>query len=190
MNEDRGNPLGIGHLLPHDRARDAVHIAMIPVEAGESLQAGARVVIVNKRAVRQRVEHRHDWIGVVDPYLGQPVLEGQRFWCFLRPGTVTALHHNWHHDAFPLPVASDEATRLLSEGWLRNFAERYNVGYKSLVDQALSGDQKYHGITVGTDDVHEMADSEKSLFWHHISVVTGRMFSAEYRDDMFWSCAC
>lgn len=191
MNEERANPLGLGHLLPHDRARDAVHIAVIPVVAGEALQPGDRVVIVPPgRGVKRRVEHRHEWVGLVDPYLGAYVREGQRFWCFMRPGTVTAMHHNWHHDAFPLSVASDEGTKLMSEGWLRNFAERYQVGYMNLVEQATAGDSKYPGITVGTDDVHEMSDGEKSLFWHHLAVVTGRMYSAEYQGNMYWSCAC
>jgi len=192
MNEDRSNPLGIGQLLPHDRARDAVHIAMIPVVAGVVLRPGQHVSVEEGKAVAGKINQWGDAkaVGVVDPYLADAVKPGERFWCFLRPGTVTALHHNWHHDSFPLPVSSTEGAKLQSEGWLRNFAEKYAVEYKSLVDQATSCDDEHGGICVGTDDVHEMGDGEKSLFWHHLGVVTGRLFSASHQNNAYWSCAC
>lgn len=40
-------------------------------------------------------------IGVVDPWLLEPVKTGERFWLLVNPGAVAELHHEWEHPAFP-----------------------------------------------------------------------------------------
>lgn len=65
-------------------ARDAVHVAVVPVTATRELRPG-----------------EHLASGVVDPYLTRPVRPGERYWLFLYPGTVTSLRHVWTHPDFP-----------------------------------------------------------------------------------------
>lgn len=94
----------IGRLIEEgDNARrDAVHVAVAPVTAGEDLLPGQHVSHANGVA-----HSSGDWIGIVDPYLTEIVREGQRFYLFLYPGTVTSLRHVWAHPAFKprLPVS-------------------------------------------------------------------------------------
>ncbi len=97
---------GVGKLIPQgeDALRDAIHLAVAPVLAAEYLRPGQRVVLVGGRA--QGVSDGDPAVGVVDPFLTVAVREGQRFWLFLYPGTVTSLRHVWTHPAFmttPLP---------------------------------------------------------------------------------------
>ena len=77
--------------------RDAIHIAVAPVVAGEQLHPGDRVFLVYGKAYR--ANHGEE-IGLVDPFLTMPVLPEKRFWLCLKPGTITGLRHAWSHPAF------------------------------------------------------------------------------------------
>lgn len=86
----------VGNLIDtNDARRDAIHVAVAPVEAAEDLLPGQHVGLVAGRASAEA-----ESIGVVDPFLTSPVLKGQRFWLFLYPNTVTSLRHVWTHPAF------------------------------------------------------------------------------------------
>jgi hypothetical protein len=42
-------------------------------------------------------------IGIVDPFLDQPVRPGEEFWVFVYPNTITGMRHYWQHPAFANP---------------------------------------------------------------------------------------
>jgi hypothetical protein len=93
-----------------DRRRDAVHVAVAPVTAGETLRPGQHVGFTppGQTEVVGLVEPGRS-VGLVDPYLTDDVQPGQRFWLFLYPNTVTSLRHVWTHPAFApkVPVAKE-----------------------------------------------------------------------------------
>jgi hypothetical protein len=95
----------LGHLIEDgDRRRDAIHIAVAPVVAAERLAPGQHVGLVQKGNL-ELVGPCDNCIGIVDPFLGEEVEPGQRFWLFLYPGTVTSLRHIWTHPAFAAVAA-------------------------------------------------------------------------------------
>jgi len=92
----------IGRILPTNESigRDAVHVAIVPVIAAETLQPGQRVGLIYQGADVVGTNGLIASCGIVDPYLTDPVRKGQRFYLFLYPGTVTSLRHEWTHPLF------------------------------------------------------------------------------------------
>jgi hypothetical protein len=88
--------LPIGRLISGEEGRDAVHVAIAPTTAPCELQPGQHV---DRHGNPEAPDVEP--VGIVDPYLREPVQKGQRFWLFLYPNTVTSLRHEWTHPAFP-----------------------------------------------------------------------------------------
>jgi hypothetical protein len=82
-----------------ERRRDAVHVAIAPVVAATELAPGQHVGFV-REGDTETVGESAAPVGVVDPFLTEPVRPGQRFWLCLYPNTVTGLRHIWTHPAF------------------------------------------------------------------------------------------
>lgn len=90
--------LGIGKIITTPQTRDAIHVAVVPVFAAEKLFPGNHVGISGPLMHAGRAFGAP--VGIVDPYLTLPVEQGQEFWLFLYPGSVTSLRHVWTHPAF------------------------------------------------------------------------------------------
>jgi hypothetical protein len=88
--------LPIGRLIDGGQGRDAVHIAIAPTTAPCDLQPGQHVDQHGNPEAPGIVP-----VGIVDPFLREPVRSGQRFWLFLYPNTVISLRHEWTHPAYP-----------------------------------------------------------------------------------------
>lgn len=87
----------LGHTPTDDARRDAIHVAVAPVEADMLLLPGQRVGMhANGKFGTAATEK----IGIVDPFRGELVCPGERFWLLLFPGTITGLRHAWQHPAF------------------------------------------------------------------------------------------
>jgi len=87
--------IGVGKLIEGEAERDAIHIAVVPVTAGTKLYPGQHVGLI-----RGKADIGTTSLGIVDPYLKSPVYDGQKFWLFLYPGTITSLRHMWTHPHF------------------------------------------------------------------------------------------
>jgi hypothetical protein len=90
----------LGAAPGEDARRDAVHIAVAPMVAAARLLPGQHVGLLDDG----RVYANDKPIGIVDPFLTESVLPGQRFWLFLYPGTITSLRHVWTHPAFTVKI--------------------------------------------------------------------------------------
>ncbi len=85
----------LGQLLSGNERRDAVHVAIAPVQAGTELRPGQRIGLLEGKAYANA-----ETIGIVDPFLVFPVPKGEWFYLWLYPNTVTSLRHVWTHPAF------------------------------------------------------------------------------------------
>ena len=103
------NPVPVGKMITEPNpGRDAIHIAIAPCVAQCVLEPGTAVSAEGYPPPGGRL------VGIVDPFLGERVLPGQRFYIFLYPNTVTSLRHEWEHPAFP-KTTSDEINRVIAE---------------------------------------------------------------------------
>ncbi len=106
--------LGLGKLITGPAARDAIHIAVEPVEAGEEISPGERVVV--KRSPRGSKTAFTAFrtvgcgVGRADPWLEWRIQKGEVFWLWLNPGSTTSLRHVWTAVGFEasLPEGKDE----------------------------------------------------------------------------------
>ena len=87
----------LGEIITQSVARkDAVHVAVAPVVAGEELSPGEHIGLRDDGAATSDAS---ECIGIVDPFLSHGPRRGQKFWMFLYPKTVQNLRHDWDHPA-------------------------------------------------------------------------------------------
>lgn len=159
--------LKLGHIIETEQSRDAIHVAVAPVIAGERLPPGAHVNLIHGKAATSSKP-----IGIVDPFLKRDVMPGQKFWLFLYPQTVTSLRHEWEHPAFP--KQADSPDRSSSERWMRSFCDNEGLDY----DEVLTRMDK--------DDVNS-GDNQLDVteeFRHHFLILTGRVCEG------YFTCSC
>jgi len=193
--------LQIGRIITGLQQRDAIHIAVLPVTAGEDLYCGHDVRLLSDgTAVQCEPEHR---LGVVDPFLMSDerehrhhgvVEKGQRFWLFLNPGTITTLRHEWVHPGVPdgdQDAVAAKDVRKIAETWLRDYAIRVKPyedaasAYENLMNDLRHKRLFYHG-----HDMHSRSDviDEEELI-KHAQIVLG--IELNFGDEDFeFSCSC
>jgi hypothetical protein len=175
----------LGKLIEHNEQRDAIHIAVAPVRAGERLSPGQHIGLTD--AVTATAGAVRAPIGIVDPFLTGPVYAGDRFWMFLYPGSITSLLHHWEHPAFEVPASG-------SEKWIRDFVERVNrkmgEDYHTYEEYMTEADKIAAGgdgsICFGHDLDYDEFEHE---FWTHYEIVRGVKVE-EDRKEPFFRCSC
>lgn len=186
--------LPLGQIITTEQHKDAIHVAVAPVVAGEWLAPGAHIrLAASGQAVNAP---QSETIGIVDPFLKQHVTIGQRFWLFLYPGTITSLRHDWTHPAFESlkavePTAS-ELERGKSEAWLRSFCERHDTDYEVMMRAAAdwvdSQERGAFGAYLCDGGKYE-GESVPDEFWVHYERVKGVAVAEEHRGS-FFTCSC
>lgn len=171
--------------------RDAVHIAVMPVEAGKDLYSGQPLSVIDGKAYPSE-DVGLDPIGVADPFLKRkhsyaPIETGQKFWLFLNPGSITSLVHHWTHPALDEHRPNLPGSKAASEMWLRKFAATADCpGYEELIAAALNPPESWDDDYLHFDgsDAHGEIPDE---FWHHLEIVSGRRITHRPR---YFSCSC
>ena len=173
--------INFGQLITTPQQRDAVHVAVAPVTAGEALEPGQHVGFTEDG----KVGTSETPIGIVDPYLKQDVNPGEQFWLFLYPKTVTNLRHDWTHPAFG---SVDNRNVEESNRWLSEFAAEGELTLNELIEEARTciSDSSYY-IGLGTDTPSRWYEQIET-FWKHIEVVTG--LKVKDKTHAPFSCSC
>ncbi len=176
----------LGTIHTREEKRDAIHLAVMPVEAGMDLEPGEDVRLVRGKALSA---NQHNGIGIVDPFLREAVLEGQRFWLVIYPRKINSLRHVWSHpdiDDEPgteAAIVVNDKIKEMSEKWLRTFCASSNCpGYDEVMRRAVENDDPDY-LHFGDDACGEIPPE----FWDHVEVVTGKKMTNR---ASWFSCSC
>ncbi len=198
----------LGTIITEGAGRDAIHLAVEPVIAAELLPPGTDVGFVEGGV---GITGCDKFLGIVDPFLKQPVQKGERFWLVLYPRQITSLRHVWSHPAFPesdLPPITDtdreNALRLAermthkSENWLRDFCAKSDCPSWDTVREIITSDggvelggEDYGKSYIDGDYIHlsglDGHDEIPPEFWDHAERVTGKKFTER---PSYFTCSC
>lgn len=181
----------LGKIIETEQERDAIHVAVAPVIAGERLYPGQPIGLMDGGG---RATSNGPHVGIVDPFLTAPVFDGQRFWMCLFQNTVTGMRHHWAHPAFGGPQPSETASaspigvdEAASVKWIAAFAEKLDETYDGLM---LAAQQyvDYGSFTRDDSETYKEFWDEFPEFWKHWAVVTGR--DAPEEGGAFFTCSC
>jgi hypothetical protein len=200
----------LGLIHTREERRDAIHLGVEPVEAGEDLTVGCNIGIGSDgKAYATDFRPELKAVGIVDPFLTEKVEKGERFWLVVYPRKITSLAHVWTHPDFPenKPKALEELT---SEELMQEIQKRLTVSVPSSVVKRtefvepapLSEPEKkdsntaYYWIEnyaddlgLEVDELMEYADdwvrSQRNGTWNNY-LVKGGLLEGEYVSDEFW----
>lgn len=197
----------LGTLIDDSAKRDAIHLAVEPVCAGETLYPGQQIGITKGLAYSSASKK----LGIVDPFLTAPVFPGSKFWLIVFPRQITSLRHVWDHPDFEhielepkieikeivkevevvkeVIVYKDapqvKTTEMEeSEEWIRTYAADLGVDYDDLM-QCANNYQSYGDYMVRGGTLEGISTSQE--FWEHYQIATGKY--AKNKGN-FFSCSC
>lgn len=176
----------LGTVIGPNEKRDAIHLAVIPYQAGEYLRPGEHVE-VHDRTQRAHACAPGEGVGVVDPFLLAPIAPDSWFWLVIYPRTIHSLRHVWTHPTFP-----DEVAPPLIEGrvfsksesldYLTRVAEKIDVTLEDILDEWRFNLGHFRVDISGNREV-------PPLFWEHYENATGIKVPEPARTDWF-ACGC
>jgi hypothetical protein len=182
----------LGTLINETVGRDAIHLAVEPVVAGERLTPGQDIGIIDGKAYNKGVKH----VGIVDPFLAEVVEPGQRFLLIVYPRQITSLRHVWSHPDFDEEeIVVKEAVTIKTKGrtakeiakqWLEAYADGIDVSYESLIEVADSHQGNGYGDYIIQGGRFE-GESTPDEFWDNYAIVKG---VTNPKIASFFSCSC
>lgn len=177
--------LPIGQLLDLQAVRDAVHFPIAPAYAAERLKPGQHIGLSpDGTAVKKSPS---ECVGIVDPFLKDPVKPGERFYLFVYQQTVTDLRHAWTHPKIPAespklePKPNADAVARLED-----FADNIGLSYQELLDAA---DSFVRGGNYLCEGGRWEGQGMPDTFWDDFQLVTGTEVAGDKRWS-FFSCSC
>lgn len=207
----------LGMIHQHDEKRDAIHLGVEPVEAGEQLAVGATIGIKDGKAYQSTKRNGIKALGIVDPFLESKVLPGQRFWLVVMPRQITSLRHVWEHPDFPdshetshaVPVSkawddlsdAERKTHVaigteLGKAWefMENYAEELSdyegdITAEQLFDQGLEAIEDPNGYNYLVGGSSMEGGRPSAEFWEAMSVLLNRDLTNVEKPN-FFSCSC
>lgn len=173
----------IGKVHSESFQRDAIHIAVYQVVcACAKLYPGDPIGLINSNNAIRMLENS---IGIVDPYLPRPVMEGEKFWMFLYPNTIKTLRHHWVHNKInDNEQAEDIKAKAIK--WFEAHENTFGFYTKDLLRAAEMGDFDSFGFS--TTAGPEWAQMEE--FWDKLQQATGIEFSEKIKRDTYFHCSC
>lgn len=173
----------IGRILDTEQPRDAIHMAIMPVIAGERLEAGEHVGILPDGTVGNCDAP----LGIIDPFLTVNVKKGQRCWMFLYPNTITSLRHEWTHPALDESAREEQSAKES----LLNFASREGISFDSLMAGLDYGYESGGEVCFPHDINYAIKEEEAPDVWRAYCLYTGKkMPQFDVIENTTFRCAC
>lgn len=173
----------LGTIIDANQKRDAIHLAVIPVEAGEQMCPGEPARLVDGKAIGADARDGHGSLGIVDPFLTSNVAKGAHFWLVIYPRVITSLRHVWTHPQLPDEAGVSSVGSLTKEAavaWLTSYAERMGADYEQLIF-ALEN----YGTFDGQPDYYNHNPQACRIYYE---VATGKPWVIGDQD--YFSCSC
>jgi len=206
----------LGTIISETEKRDAIHLAVEPMVAKETLWPSQHVNADGKHVFLIKNINRNDCpaeaVGIVDPFLKEPVEQGQRFWLVLYPRTIKSLRHVWEHPAFPpselqtLPEAAEKESEVeKSKKWIQDFViecqeyeneidydyiKKESLTYNNIMrfaDEWVDSNQTYPEYFYVSESLRNKGLPQE--FWDHYEIVTGKKVE-EKKKENFFTCSC
>lgn len=203
----------LGTIITRHERRDAIHVAVEPVQASEFLAPGTWVAL-DQRGWAYAVD-RGEGVGIVDPFIDAThVSPEQWFWLLVRPREITSLRHVWTHPAFSdepsfhggmdddVEPPSAAAERAESLAWLENYADDVGIGMNHMLAALTNGAYNPDGLDAETyGEGWTSGESYVTIYgsdaggaispdvWFHITKATGVIVAPDSRPSYF-SCSC
>ena len=187
----------LGTIIDEHQKRDAIHLAVMPVIAGEEdLYPGDDIFIVRGLAYRGE---KGTGLGIVDPFLTKPVQKGERFWFIMRPRLIQSLRHVWSHPAFPdepgvAPPAAEEVEARIAgaKSTILFIVEELGDGltYREIMAAAEEWLRNGDYLTQhGSEDWRDRFPGYAEQFWEAYAIVKDAEIPEDKRQS-FFSCSC
>jgi hypothetical protein len=160
----------LGKLQDKAGVKDAVHVAIVSVRAGQLIKPGSRCSLneFNEAVVNNK------GYGIADPWLNSNIKTGDIFLLILGQNEIPNVRHVWEHPTVKFDPPTRE-TKL--NGYMVNMANELGVSYKELMDAAellveKGRETKYSGSKTKED----IEGFEWYEFWSEWSSETGHKF--------------
>lgn len=192
------NEAKLGTIPKGDEGKDAVHVAIVPIQVGShGLTVGSPVKIEGGKAVS--TPSAYHAVGILDPFLvreiGRDFELGQWVWLCLFPKTIKGLRHVWEHPAFPLtqPTSTPTSDKSVSEAWLKDYVRKHCLYWEDKPDGGYAEFLRYveveRWIYYYGSDCHSLGDvDDADELFRHLSIVLGRRIDASYFEA--FTCTC
>lgn len=189
----------LGKIIDGTQKRDAIHLAVEPVIAGQDLLPGDHVKLEDGFAFDCGVGCAQS-VGIVDPFIEKHIKKGERFWLVIYPRVITSLRHVWTHPDFKDEIEEGKNSEAykLAENWMRDFAREVNLDYEILIKAASGQEIVENGYISAFAEIdseffhfHSM-DAYGDIppeFWDHMEILTGKKFDKDSRPTSF-NCSC
>lgn len=202
----------LGTIHEREEHRDAIHLGVEPVQAGEDIAVGANIGI-GTDGKAYSTDYRSDIkpVGIADPFLTDRIEEGEKFWLVVYPRKITSLRHVWTHPDFDnqeeekvLDISEASSEDLMQEIQRRLAVNSASVAAlathtspafpESLVsrgeDEAWNWIKNYaNGLGLDVDELMDYADmwidSRRRGSWGSY-LCKGGDLEGEYVSDEFW----
>lgn len=192
----------LGTIIGPDEGRDAIHVAVFPVQAAENLRPGDHVSLNGNGQAEWEAPADVTAVGIVDPFIVGKVSKGDWFWLLVYPRQITSLRHVWEHPSFPAsqetvaPVgitASMEAEQRrkdASEQWLRAWIESadcpdFDTTIHTMMAQRNGVSWENNYVHFDGRDAHGEIPAEA---WLHLGIFMDVDLSGDR--PSYFSCSC